>query len=134
MDSPWWLKIGLPLSIPGLPANTLLDLPVTWSVGPGRTGTVTVTLGPPWAGVTTDGNTLRGVPQRGHPGISVIEVTVTDDLGASATDMITVQLYRPWTVSLSWLDELDFGPTRPSLFDWPESRANEVPISAGKAG
>ena len=72
------------------------------------------------------------MPQRGHPGISVIEVTVTDDLGATATDTITIQLFRPWTTSARWLDELDFGPSRPSLFEWPESRAEEIPITAGK--
>ncbi len=120
---PYWLQV-----------NTLLDLPVSWTVGPGRTGTVTVSIGPPWASVSGDGNRLTGVPQRGHAGISVIEVTVTDDLGVTATDWITIQLFRPSSMSARWLEELDFGPTRPSLFEWPESRVEEVPISAGKSG
>ncbi|MCB1121074.1 MAG: tandem-95 repeat protein, partial [Verrucomicrobiae bacterium] len=103
VSDPYWLQV-----------NTLLDLPVTWTVGPGRTGVVTVSMGPDWTTITSDGNRLTGVPLRGHPGISLIEVTVTDDLGATATDTITVQLFRPWNVSARWLDELDFGPSRPS--------------------
>ncbi len=123
VEDPYWLQV-----------NTLLEIPVTWTVGPGRTGVVTVSSGPPWTSVTGDGNFLTGVPLRGHPTVSDVWVTITDDLGATASASITIQLYRPWAVSARWLEELDFGPSRPSLFEWPESRAQDVPITAGRSG
>ena len=119
IPDPYWLQV-----------NTLLDLPVTWTVGPGRIGTVTVSSGPSWSSVSGDGNRLTGVPLRGHPGISEIWVTVTDDLGATVTTSITIQLFRPWDLSRKWLEVPLFeGATSDLLL---EGDRIEIPITAGQ--
>ena len=119
IPDPYWLQV-----------NTLLDLPVTWTVGPGRIGTVTVSSGPSWSSVSGDGNRLTGVPLRGHPGISEIWVTVTDDLGATVTTSITIQLFRPWDLSRKWLEVPLFeGVTSDLLL---EGDRIEIPITAGQ--
>ncbi|MEM9025928.1 MAG: hypothetical protein AAGB06_03240, partial [Verrucomicrobiota bacterium] len=111
--------------------NTLVEIPIDWSVGEGLRGTVEIVDGPDWISLSENGELLTGIPLRGDPSAERVLLRVSDGIGRTAELEVFISLYRKWAIDSRWLEDINFGRTTSDLP--AEEDSIEISITAALA-